>query len=102
MLEVAFGSHLGSSYMGRCFEVHMQSWNCLAFDCSRVVLLHGWLSKLWSLFGYTLNIRCRIIVGIHEGTIILITTHILQSLYKHVGMLGRSEFHVPRSMVQNT
>ena len=32
------------------------------------------LSKLWSLLG-TLNIRCRIIIGIQKGTIILTTTH---------------------------
>ena len=36
----------------------------------------GWLSKLWSLFRGTLNIRCRIIVGIQKGTIILTTTHL--------------------------
>ena len=36
---------------------------------------YGWLSKLWSLLG-TLNIRCRIIIGIQKGTTILTTTHI--------------------------
>ena len=35
---------------------------------------YGWLSKLWSLLG-ALNMRCRIIVGIQKGTIILTTTH---------------------------
>ena len=35
-----------------------------------------WLSKLWSLLG-TLNIRCRIIIGIQKGPIILTTTHVL-------------------------
>ena len=33
----------------------------------------GWLSKLWSLFGYP---KCRIIIGIQKGTIILTTTHV--------------------------
>ena len=34
---------------------------------------YGWLSKLWSLLG-TLNIRCRIIIGIQKRTIILTIT----------------------------
>ena len=40
--------------------------------------LYGWLSKLWSLFGYpgTLNIRGRIIIGTQKGTIILTTSHV--------------------------
>ena len=38
------------------------------------IVLYGWLSKLWSLLG-TLKIRCRIIIGIQKGTIILTTTH---------------------------
>ena len=28
----------------------------------------------------TLNIRCRILIGIHKGTIILTTTHMVQGL----------------------
>ena len=36
---------------------------------------YGWLS-IWSLLG-TPNIRCRIMIGIQKGTIILTTTHIL-------------------------
>ena len=39
------------------------------------MLLYGWLSKLWSLFG-TQKIRCRITIGIQKGTIILATTYI--------------------------
>ena len=39
--------------------------------------VYGWLSKLWSLFVGTLNIRGRIIIGTQKGTIILTTTHIL-------------------------
>ena len=31
--------------------------------------IYGWLSKLWSLFGYPNN-RCRIIIGTPKGTII--------------------------------
>ena len=31
---------------------------------------------MWFLFWGTLNIRCRIIMGIQEGTIILTTIHI--------------------------
>ena len=37
---------------------------------------YGWLSKLWSFFGHPKNIRCRIIIGIQKGTIILTTTHV--------------------------
>ena len=37
---------------------------------------HGWLLKLWSLLG-TLNTRCRIMIGIQRGTIILTTTHMI-------------------------
>ena len=39
--------------------------------------LYGWLSKLWSLFGYPkyLNIGWRTIIGSQNGTIILTTTH---------------------------
>ena len=29
-----------------------------------IVSVHGWLSKLWSLFGTPNNIRCRIIIGL--------------------------------------
>ena len=41
-------------------------------DASRrkCICIYGWLSNLWSLFGY-LNIRCRIIKGIRKGAIIL-------------------------------
>ena len=38
--------------------------------------LYGWLSKLWSLLG-TLNIRCRILIGIQRGGVILTNTHIV-------------------------
>ena len=37
--------------------------------------IYGWLSRWCSLLG-TPNIRCRIIIGIQKGTIILTTTHI--------------------------
>ena len=38
---------------------------------------YGWLSKLWSLFLGTLNIRGRIIIGTQKGTNILTTNHII-------------------------
>ena len=41
-------------------------------------MLHGWLSKLWSLFGCPKYQVCRIIVGIQKGTIILTTTHMFE------------------------
>ena len=37
--------------------------------------VHGLLSKKYGSFLGTLNIRCRIIIGIQKGTIILTTTH---------------------------
>ena len=37
-----------------------------------------WLSKLWSNFG-TLNIRCRITIGIQQWTTSLTTTHMVVS-----------------------
>ena len=39
---------------------------------------HGWLSKLWSLFGYPRI--SRIIIGIQKGTIILTATYMLASI----------------------
>ena len=43
-------------------------------SCKHVPTEYGLLSKLWPLLG-TLNIRCRIIIVIQEGTKILTTTH---------------------------
>ena len=36
---------------------------------------YGGMSKLWSLFWGTLNIRCRNIIVIQKGPIFLTTTH---------------------------
>ena len=47
-------------------------------NCNRQALeaLSGWLSKIWSFWG-TLNFRCRIIIRIQKGTLILTTTQVL-------------------------
>ena len=39
------------------------------------VIVYGWLSKLWSLFGSLIIIRHLIFKDTHKGTIILTTTH---------------------------
>ena len=41
--------------------------------------MYGWLSKLWSFLG-TLNIRCRIMIGIRKGTIIWTTAHMFRKV----------------------
>ena len=40
-----------------------------------IIIICGWLSRLWSFSG-TLNIRCRILIGIQKNTIIVTTTHV--------------------------
>ena len=43
----------------------------------------GGCQKLRSLFGGNLNMRCRIVIGIQKGTIILTTAHMICNEMQH-------------------
>ena len=48
--------------------------------------------KIMVPFLGTLNIRCRTIIGIQKGTIILTTTHMgIQDFVKHMGVFHRDD-----------
>ena len=70
-------SGLGFRVLGLGQKTHNQYLD-INYACAlspHVYILCGWLSNYGPFLG-TLNIRCRTIIGIQKGTIILTTAHV--------------------------
>ena len=63
-------------------RARLPGWRAMGSSAKQ--LSYGWLSKLWLFFCGSLNIRCRTIIGIQKGPIILTTTYIGHIMRKWV------------------